>query len=221
MIAFPQNHLIEGSLPFNLRFKNDPELLNYWLLSTKIALPDVIYKEDVPLYPFYWDTPDVPEWTPRFEFLVGKEEKHGVNHKKWGTQPLNTYLRGHFCLKPHPRACEVGEFVLVQQYFKSGWWGSGDRIIIKEQIMQNKVGFQLLRELGILKPDVNFFFADQSKPTQETGGLEFKLFKGKDLPETYHEWLRQYFREWRVHDFNVSIEGVINMLNCALEGEVP
>lgn len=214
-IVFPQKHLVEGNPPFNLRFKNDPERLHVWLVSTKIALPDVIYKEDVPLYPFYWDSPELPEWTPRFEFLIGKG-KHGAIHKEWGTQPLNTYLRGHFCLKPHPRAHAEGEFVLVQQYFKSGWWGTGDRTIITEQIRQNTVGLQLLWKLGILKAGVNVEFFDQSKPTQEWHADPFRLFKAENLSDAYYKWLPKYFREWRGHDFKLSIEDVIKKyLKCS------
>ena len=212
-VVFPQKHLLEGELPFNLRFKDTKARVSVWSLSTKIVLPYVIYKEDVPLYSFYWDTPEVLEWTHQFEFLVGKDTykgvKHGSIHKTWGTQPLNTYLRGHFCLKPHPRAIEVGEHVLVQQYFKSGWWGSGNRITIKEQLQQNKIGLPLLRQLGILKPGVNVHFFDQTKPTQDTFGLKYFLFKAETLPDSYNKHLPQYLREWRSKDFPIGIEEVI------------
>ncbi len=219
-IVFPQKHLLEGELPFNLKFKGYDERIDIWMFSTKVAVPEVIFKEDVPLYPFYWDTPKNPLWIPRHELILGtynQDGKHGAIHKKWGTQPLNTYIRGHFSLKPHPRAIQVGEHVLVQQYFKSGWWGSGNRVTVKEQLQQNKVGFQLLRQFGILKSGVNVVFFDQSKPTQETFGLEYKLFKAEDIPQRYYEWLRQYFREWRAHDFEISISKVIDVLNCALK----
>lgn len=211
-ISFPQKHLLEGKLPFNLRFKNSHERVDIWFVSTKISVLEVIFKENMPLYPFYWDSPETPEWTPRFEVIVGnydQDGKHGAIHKKWGTQPLNTYLRGHFCLKPHPRAIEVGEHVIVQQYFKSGWWGNGNRITIKEQLEQNKIGFQLLRQLGILKPGVNFHFAHQGKPTQETFGLEYALFKAETLPNSYDNYLLEYLRKWRRNDFPIPIEEVI------------
>ena len=208
-VVFPQKYRLDGTLPFNLRFKDSGKRITIWMLSTKICLPEVKYKSDLILYPFYWDCPEVPEWAPRFEFLVGDEEKHGSIHKTWGTQPLNTYLRGHFSLKPQPRAEQVGEHILVQQYFKSGWWGNGKKIIIKEQLQQNKIGFQLLRQLGILKSGVNVFFFDQSKPTQETSGIEYKLFKAEDIPQKYYIWLPNYFRKWRKNDFSKSIEEVI------------
>ncbi len=211
-IVFPQKHLLEGELPFNLKFKGSDERIDIWMLSTKIAVPEVIFKEDVPLHPFYWDTPETPEWTPRYEFIVGiysRDGKHGFIHKKWGTQPLNTYIRGHFSLKPHPRAIQEGEHVLVQQYFKSGWWGHGTRVTVKEQLQQNMIGLQLLRQLGILKPGVRFHFFDQSKPTQETSGLEYKLFKAEDIPSEYLKWVPNYLRRWRKNDFSKSIEEVI------------
>jgi len=211
-VVFPQKHLLEGTLPFDLKFKGLNERIDIWMLSTKIAVPEVIFKGEVPLYPFYWDTPEIPEWTPRHEFIVGtynRDGKHGTIHKKWGTQPLNTYIRGHFCLKPHPRAIEVGEHVLVQQYFKSGWWGSGNHITIKEQLQQNKIGLQMLRQLGILKPGVNVHFFDQTKPTQDTFGLKYFLFKAETLPDSYNKHLPQYLREWRFKDFPMYIEEVI------------
>jgi len=211
-VAFPQKHLLEGELPFNLKFKGSDERIDIWMLSTKIAVPEVIFKGDVPLYPFYWDTPETPEWPPRHEFIVGtynRDGKHGRIHKKWGTRPLNTYIRGHFCLKPHPRAIEVGEHVLVQQYFKSGWWGNGNRITIKEQLQQNKIGLQLLRQLGILKPGVNVHFFDQTKPTQDTFGLKYFLFKAETLPDSYNKHLPNYLRDWRSKDFPIGIEEVI------------
>ena len=211
-VVFPQKHLLEGTLPFDLKFKGSDERIDIWMLSTKIAVPEVIFKGEVPLYPFYWDTPETPEWTPRHEFIVGtynRDGKHGAIHKKWGTQPLNTYIRGHFCLKPHPRAIQEGEHVLVQQYFKSGWWGAGNRITIKEQLQQNKIGLQLLRQLGILKHGVNFHFFDQTKPTQDTFGLKYFLFKAETLPDSYNKHLPNYLREWRYKDFPMYIEEVI------------
>ena len=212
-IVFPQKHLLEGELPFNMKFKGIDDRVDIWMLSTNIAVPEVIFKGEVPLYPFYWDTPENPSWTPRYEMLFGvysEHSKHGAIHKRWGTQPLNTYIRGHFCLKPHPRAIQEGEHVLVQQYWKSGWWGAGDRITIKEQLMQNKVGLPLLRALGILKPGVNFHFFDQTKPTQDTFGLEYKLFDGSTLPDSYNKHLPKYLREWRFKDFSMHIEDVIS-----------
>jgi len=191
-VAFPQKSLLEGELPFNLRFKGLNDRIDIWMLSTKIPLPDVIFKGDVPLYPFYWDTPENPEWTPRYELLLGtynQDGKHGAIHKKWGTQPLTTYIRGHFCLKPHPRAIEVGENVLIQQYFKSGWWGKGNRITIKEQLQQNNIGFPLLMQLGVLKGGVNVHFMDQTKPTQEIPHYEYALFDGGTLPYSYNRYL--------------------------------
>ena len=211
-VVFPQKHLLEGTLPFNLKFKESDERIDIWMLSTKIAVPEVIFKGEVPLYPFYWDTPENPEWTPRHELLLGtysQDGKHGAIHKKWGTQPLNTYIRGHFCLKPHPRAIQEGEHVLVQQYFKSGWWGAGDRITIKEQLQQNKIGLPLLHALGILKPGVNVHFFDQTKPTQDTFGLEYKLFDASTLPDSYNKYLPTYLRKWRFKDFSTHIEDVI------------
>lgn len=211
-VVFPQKHLLEGELPFNLKFKDSDERIDVWMLSTKIAVPEVIFKGEVPLYSFYWDTPETPEWTPRHEFIVGtynRDGKHGQIHKKWGTQPLNTYIRGHFCLEPHPRAVEVGEHVLVQQYFKSGWWGAGNRITIKEQLQQNRIGLQLLRQLEILKSGVNFHFFDQTKPTQDTFGLKYALFKAETLPNSYNKYLPDYLREWRYKDFPIHIEEVI------------
>ena len=211
-VVFPQKHLLEGELPFDLKFKGSDERIDIWMLSTKIAVPEVIFKGEVPLYPFYWDSPETPEWTPRHEFIVGtynQDGKHGAIHKKWGTQPLNTYIRGHFCLKPHPRAIQVGEHVLVQQYFKSGWWGAGNRITIKEQLHQNHIAYPLLRQLGILKPGVNFHFFDQTKPTQDTFGLKYFLFKAETLPDSYNKHLPQYLREWRFKDFSMHIEDVI------------
>jgi len=211
-IVFPQNHFLEGELPFNLKFKDLDERIDIWMLSTKIAVPEVIFKGEVPLYPFYWDSPENPKWLPRYEVLFGvhsEHSKHGAIHKKWGTQPLNTYIRGHFCLKPHPRAIQEGEHVLVQQYFKSGWWGSGNCITIKEQLQQNKIGFQLLRQLGIFKPGVNVHFFDQTKPTQDTFGLKYFLFEAATLPGSYNKHLPTYLREWRFKDFPLYIEEVI------------
>ncbi|TET25256.1 MAG: hypothetical protein E3J73_06645 [Candidatus Bathyarchaeum sp.] len=211
-VVFPQKHLLEGEFPFNMKFKDSDDRIDIWMLSTKIPLPDVIFKGEVPLYPFYWDTPETPDWTPRYEILLGtysQDGKHGAIHKKWGTQPLNTYIRGHFCLEPHPRAVQEGEHVLVQQYFKSGWWGNGNRITIKEQLQQNKIGLQLLRQLGILKAGVSFHFFDQTKPTQDTFGLKYALFKAETLPDSYSKYLPNYLREWRYKDFSTYIEEVI------------
>ncbi len=228
-IVFPQRDHVKGGLPFNAIFddkemyphpKGAPEgesnRVMVWMVSTKIPLLGVIYKEDMPLYPFYWDGPETPEWIPRFEFLV-ETRKHGAIHRRWGTQPLNTYLRGHFCLKPMQgygwvRAGAVGEFVLVQQYFKSGWWGNGSRIVIAEQIEQNKVGIPLLRQLGVLKQDTNVYFMDQSKPEGEIrfGHDPFRLFRANGLLEAYHKWLPKYLREWRSGDFGMPIDEVID-----------
>ena len=63
-IVFPQQHLLEGDLPFNMKFKGIKDRVDIWMLSTNIAVPEVIFKGDVPLYPFYWDTPENPEWLP-------------------------------------------------------------------------------------------------------------------------------------------------------------
>lgn len=193
-----------------------------WMLSTQIPLPEVIYHPEKPLYPFYWDGPENPSYTPRHELLVGAwdDRKHGSIQRRFGTQPLNTYLRGHFCVKPigndlrtgWARANKVGEFILVQQYFKSGWWGSGNRTVIREQLRQNLKSIPLLRELGILKPDTPVYFMDQSKPGTEIafGHDPFRLFRADSLPDAYHEWLPQYLREWRPNDFGMPIEEVID-----------
>jgi len=134
----------------------------------------------------------------------------------WGTQPLNNYLRGHFAI------WDVGtyawhrntQFVLIQQYFKGGWWGKGDnskQIVIKEQLQQNKVGVPLLIELGVIKDDTAVYFMDQSKPEEEIphGNDPFRLFSGKKCLEEYLHWLPEYLREWRPDDFDMNIETVI------------
>jgi hypothetical protein len=211
-IAFPQKHLLEGELPFNLRFKDSSERIDLWFLSTLVPVPEVIFLDGGTLQPFYWDTSEIPKWIPRYEFLVGtyiQSEKHGSIHKTWGTQPLNTYLRGHFCLKPHPRACEVGEHILVQQYFKSGWWGDGAKIIIQEQLKQNSVALPLLWKLGVFKSGVNVHFFDQSKPVSETFGLEYALLKAETLPASYYKYLSEYLKTWRSNDFLIPINEVM------------
>lgn len=238
VVHLPQKHLVSGEPPYELVFNDEIPLrtVGYgfpawlteqrstvWMLSTKIPLPDVRYKGDTPLYPFYWDGPDIPDWTPRYEFLCGKRIKHGDIHRAWGTQPINTYLRGHFCLKPiygvpdgWARAQDEGDHVQVQQYFKSGWWGradrhsKADRIVIGEQIKQNNVGIPLLLEAGIIKPENKIYFMDQSKPVDEIafGHDPFKLFKAGEWRK-YYEWLPEYLRDFRPDDFGMPIEEVI------------
>lgn len=190
------------------------------MVSTGVALPEVSFKDN-PIYPFYWDIPENPSWTFRYELLVGNfsNRKHGAIHKEWGTQPLNTFLRGHFCLKPidndlrtgWARANEVGEHVLIQQYFKSGWWGNGNRIIMREQLRQNVAGIPVLKQIGLLKPDTQVVFWDQSKLEKELpfGDDPFKLFSARDLPNAYHRWLPEYLRHYRSNDFNMPVDGVI------------
>lgn len=228
-IHFPQRREITGKPPFTWKYRHgfyeqnrdyDDSRVLVWMLSTGVVLPEVSFK-DKPVYPFYWDSPESPSWTLRYELLVANfsNRNHGEMQKKWGTQPLNTFLRGHFCLKPvnsdlrtgWARANEVGEHVLIQQYFKSGWWGNGDRIIIKEQLQQNLIGIPLLRQIGILNPDTQVVFWDQSKNEKELpfGDDPFKLFLARDLPETYHRWLPEYLRHYRANDFEFPIEEVI------------
>lgn len=234
-IHFPQRQEIEGEPPFGLRFRKQSPDCRFesnrvltWMISTMIPLKDVSYKGTdtygEPSYPFYWDCPESRQWSPRIEVLFGGCDviKHGCAHKRWGTQPLNTYLRGHFCHKPigndlrtgWARANEVGEHVLVQQYFKSGWWGKfGDtsRIIIREQLEQNFAAFPLIKQFGIIKDDTQVVFWDQSKHVSELpfGDDPFKLFLGKELPEAYHRWLPEYLRHYRSKDFSIPIEEVI------------
>lgn len=195
-----------------------------WMLSTNIPLSGVMYKKNSPLYSFYWDGSETPSWEPRYEFLMGTRRKHGIIHRRWGTQPINTYLRGHFCLKPiygvpdgWARAQDEGDHVQIQQYFKSGWWGSADkysksdRIVIREQIAQNNVGIPLLLDAGILKPESNIYFMDQSKHIDEIafGHDPFKLFKASEWRK-YYEWLPEYLREFRPNDFGMPIEEFID-----------
>lgn len=195
-----------------------------WMISTKIPLEGVCYRTDSIIYPFYWDGSETPSWEPRYEFLMGTRRKHGIIHRRWGTQPINTYLRGHFCLKPiygvpdgWARAQDEGDHVQIQQYFKGGWWGRplpGDDeevpIVIDEQIAQNNVGIPLLLEAGILKPETNITFMDQSKPIDEIafGHDPFKLFKAGEWRK-YYEWLPEYLRDFRPDDFGVPIEEFI------------
>ena len=234
-VFIPQQRELEGEPPFGLRFhtpsgkcKLHSNRVLTWMISTKIPLKGVSFggtdTYGAPPYPFYWDGPEEPEWTPRYEVIFGgcNDRKHGGVHRRWGTQPLNTYLRGHFCLKPigndlltgWARANEVGEHVLVQQYFKSGWWGRfGDtsRITIREQLQQNIVTFPLLRRSGIIRDNTKLAFWDQSKQVSELpfGDDPFRLFLGKDLLEAYHRWLPEYLRHYRANDFNIPIEEVI------------
>ncbi|GAH11386.1 unnamed protein product, partial [marine sediment metagenome] len=74
---------------------------------------------------------------------------------------------------------------------------------------QNKVGLQLLRQLGILKNGVDVFFFDQSKPTQETSGLDYKLFRAEDISSEYIKWVPTYLRTWRKNDYSIPIEEII------------
>lgn len=237
VIVCPQQHLVTGEFPFDMVWDNIPletvgngfpkwlvdTRVTVWMLSTNIPLPGVIYKEEVPLYPFYWDGPAQPEWTPRYELLISRRRKHGVTHRRWGTQPINTYLRGHICLKPiygvpdgWARAQDEGDHVLIQQYFKGGWWGRNldgspsKQIVIREQLAQNNIGIPLLLKAGFLKPDMNITVWDQSKPIDEIefGHDPFKLFKAGEWWK-YYDWLPTYLREWRPNDFFMPIEQVI------------
>lgn len=216
MVDFPE--FVEGEPPFDLRFKQHPEVpeewrgdrITVWMLSTKVAMPDMRYGP-YPAYPFYWDGPEDLEWTPSFEYVFGSVRKHGAIHRLWGTQPLKTYIRGHFAVKGiGTYAKHRGtQFVLIQQYFKSGFWGDGNRIVIREQLRQDNVAIPILVEAGIIKDDTPVYFYDQSKPGKEIDGDPFRLFYGKDCLEQYKKWLPEYLRWCRANDFGADIEEVI------------
>jgi len=217
---------VEGEPPFNLRFTNHKILpqkwrntrITVWMVSTKIPIPHVKFGP-WKLYPFYWNRPEIPEkwlsgeWKPRYELLFGSVRKHGVIHRMWGTQPINTYVRGHFALFGIGTYAESRgtQFVLIQQYFKGGWWGDGNEIVIREQLQQDEVAIPLLIEAGIIKDDTPVYFMDQSKPETEIphGKDPFRLFYGKNCLEEYKKWLPTYLREWRANDFGMDIEEVI------------
>lgn len=184
-----------------------------WMISTGVKVPYIILDWRKVNRIIALGDDFKGEWVPRIEFLVG-EASHGDIAKTYGTQPLNSYLRGHFSVERGPPPWEI----VVQQYFVAGCWGGHPPGVhwagtptVKEQFAQNAVGIPTLIELGILKNDTTVYFKDQSKVYEIGTPNEWydKRVRGKDCLKKYYQWLPTYLRKLRREDFNVPIEEVI------------
>lgn len=212
-VYYPQKKYLRGTSPRDLWLENDPMFnsektgVYAWCISTGIKVPYIFrnWNAGHPLIALGDDFEG--EWKPRFELLLG-EKDHETIVKKYGAQPLNTYLRGHFAWLPAPPS------VIVQQYFLAGCWGDhppnapwAGTPTVKEQIAQNNIGIPLLFECEILREDTPILFADQSKPEQML--RDNRQFKGVDCLREYYPYLTEYLKKYRANDFNVPIEEVI------------
>jgi len=226
-IDVPQKHYLHGESPWNLWLENDPmyngqkKRVYSFMIATGVKVPYILKN---------WETLGrveargdefKKEWSPIMEFLVG-EGDHELIANHWGSQPLNSYLVGHFCCeepaKGNALAQRHGNFVQIQQYFRAGYWGYdcpnwafNRESTVREQLIQNLVGIPQLFKLGILNLDTPMYFADQSFhgnfPIEEA-----QLFKGLNGLREYHKWLPVYFRNYRANDFKIPIEEVIECI---------
>lgn len=226
-IQFPQKPYLNGETPWNLWLENDPmyngekKQVYSFMISTGVKVPHILKNWEALGRMEVRGDEFKGEWTPKIELLVG-EGNHEVMTKHWGSQPLNSYLVGHFCYgepaKGNALAQRHGNFVQIQQYFRAGYWGHdcpnwsfNGASTVREQLIQNMVGLPQLLTLGVLKHDTPIYFADQSFhgnfPIEEA-----RLFKCVNCLREYHVWLPTYFRKYRANDFNVPIEEVITCI---------
>lgn len=220
------NEEIHGEFPNDAYFirQNEKKYLSSFLVHTGVQVPHILNKSDSHLARGdLWKKTVEPR---TYEFIVGIG-KHNIMAENLGSHPINMYLVGHLPCGPDifkdPSYARFGRYVLIQQYFRGGYWGFdvpgypyNGYPTVKEQIMQNNRAIPLLFKLGILKKDTNIYFKDQSADKPCPFDDYFKLFKGENCLEQYYDWLINYFRKWRSDHFNVPIEEVIECIDTQI-----
>ena len=220
----PQTPLIHGDPPYDMELFEEGKAtyIDSFMISTGYQVPYILKRADS--FEARGDE-FTGEWIEKIELLLG-QGKHEPILKRWGSQPFNTYLVGHFASGPNaekdPLVQQYGRFVRIQQYFRAGYWGQdvegypdNRKPTVKEQLDQNDIGVPILFMLGALKPGTRVYFADQSADKPCPLNQYFKLFQGKDgydLLRQYYAWLPTYLRTCRSTDFNRSIEEVIKCI---------
>jgi len=221
-VYIPQAKYLLGEKPFNLCLEGSPHYngpVYSFMISTGVKVPYIMKN---------WKSLGRVEargdrfkghWIPRIELILG-EGNHELMMERWGTQPLNTYLVGHFCCGPHIHgnalALKIGSFAQIQQYYRSGYWGHDPPNhpqavpTLREQLTQDLIGVPLLYDLGILTDETKIYFADQSR-NAPLPAEEAKIFKGRDGLREYFKWIPTYVKK-RKRDFNKPIEEVLSCL---------